>query len=194
MGDAKKLKKPPPLLPLSMEKQKQPSDQMDVVSTTKQLTAKLLRPPLPAAVKLACVLAVITAFSIAAGTACALIDSPCDPAKSSLLLPCIELTDAAGAKVIAQEHHQLWVSGLQAAAAVLGLLLPGRSGRAVAFIALAVGVVNLYMVAVVDGIFAAAAPGNLSLKTGNIICIVIFAVLYLMGFLALLLGRDDDDE
>lgn len=111
---------------------------------------------------------------------------------------CIELTNAAGAMVLAIERGELWVSGAQAAFALVGMLLTGRrSGRALGFVAVTVGGLNLCMdhatmEAVVGSIFIAAAPGNHSLKDGEIQFLVGFAVLDLMGLVILILRRDED--
>ncbi|TVU50818.1 hypothetical protein EJB05_02209 [Eragrostis curvula] len=116
--------------------------------------AKKINLPLFVSVKVACILALFGACLLAAFADYSLINSPCNPADSS----CIDLTDAAGAKVEALERAQLWVSGVQAVAALLGLLLSGHCSLVLAYVALTVGAANLCMEAVVDAIFIAAAP------------------------------------
>ncbi|TVU13006.1 hypothetical protein EJB05_46674 [Eragrostis curvula] len=198
MADAKKmLKKPPPLLPVSKQPPAAASQELvvvTVVGTTKQ--QKQVAKAKPAAfpgVKVACALALVGALALTAGAGVALLGSPCDLAKSSWWAPCIKLTEAAGAKVIALEHHQLWMGGFQAGVALLELLIPGhRNG--LGLVAIALGVANLYLGAVIGNIFAAAAPGNLSIQATNILYIVVFAALYVVAFVALLFQGDDDDE
>ncbi|TVT99591.1 hypothetical protein EJB05_55021 [Eragrostis curvula] len=173
---ASQLKKASSVVPLSTDD----SEMMEPVSVVPK---KILLNPLFVSVKVACILALFGAVVLASNAA--LKQSPCDPANSC----CIELTDAAGAKVEALERGQLWVSGVQAVAALLGLLLSGRRSQALAFIALTVGAANICMDAVVDAIFINAAPGDHSLKTNAIAHVVIYALLDLIGFIVLILGQ-----
>ncbi|TVU27027.1 hypothetical protein EJB05_29605 [Eragrostis curvula] len=162
-----------------------PIDDSKMMEPVSVVPKKILLNPLFVSVKVACILALLGAIVLASNAADALKQSPCNPADSC----CIELTDAAGAKVEALERGQLWVSGVQAVAALLGLLLSGRRSQALAFIALTVGAVNICMDAVVDAIFIKAAPGDHSIETNAIVHVVIYAVLDLIGFIVLILGQ-----
>ncbi|TVT99590.1 hypothetical protein EJB05_55020, partial [Eragrostis curvula] len=174
MAGSKLKKSSATVIPLSVDDSTmmKPTPPPSPLSVAKLAAKKIPLLPLFISVKVACTLALIIAVVLAACAADELINSPCDPvdhlnferlqlirqATSSRSRWCIELTDAAGAKVEALERGQLWVSGIQAVAALLGLLLFGRCSLVVAFIALTVGAANLCMGAVVDAIFITAAP------------------------------------
>ncbi|KAM3332737.1 hypothetical protein ACQJBY_028099 [Aegilops geniculata] len=141
-------------------------------------------------VPLVCAWALINTFSTAVSY---VADDyiPVSCSQSSFILPCIELTDAEEARVIALCIGILCCAPLQAAAAALALLLPcGRrlARRALAYLALAVTVLFHCMYAGAVWIFLAADPGYIF---GRIYFTAVFCFIVvcdLLSFRALLGG------
>ncbi|CAO2204600.1 unnamed protein product [Urochloa humidicola] len=120
--------------------------------------------PFPA-VQFVSVWALFTSFAYALVYTVNRIDTtPCDPCR-------LVLTDAEAAKVDALWNGMAWYAAPQAAAAALALLLPCRRRRwmwvvrrALAYVALAAGIVSHLMYTSAVRVVLAADPGNLSFR------------------------------
>jgi hypothetical protein len=101
-------------------------------------------------------------------------------------------TDAAEATALLRAH--LWCGAPQAAAAALALLLPaGTRRRALALAALAATAVNHGVLARLLGLLSAAAPpGDVLLLRVATLVTCVAMVTDLLGFLALLIGGQQD--
>ncbi|KAF7073935.1 hypothetical protein CFC21_078856 [Triticum aestivum] len=143
-------------------------------------------------VPLVCAWALINAFSIVCGAAsgyiAAYIHVSCS--QSSFILPCIQLTDAAKARLIALFIGMLCCAASQAAAAAPALLLPRRrrwARRALAYLALAVTILFHCMYASLVWILLAADPGHMSGRIYYTVIICFMVVCDLLSCVALLL-------
>ncbi|VAH80116.1 unnamed protein product [Triticum turgidum subsp. durum] len=141
-------------------------------------------------VPLVCAWALINTFSTAVSYVAADY-IPVSCSQSSFILPCIELTSAEEARVIALCIGILSCAPLQAVAAALALLLPCRrrsARRALSYLGLAVTVLFHCMYAGAVWIFLAADPGYIF---GRIYFTAIFCFIVvcdLLSFRALLGG------
>ncbi|CAO2199042.1 unnamed protein product [Urochloa humidicola] len=175
-----------PMADKADKKQKQPAP--SVLVQARKMIKKALPSP---AVEWVSLWALLTAgVFFVSGVLAYAIDIPCS--ESSWFFPCIELTDAEEAKAVATFVGMHWCTAAQAAVAVAALLLPARRGRrTLAYFALAAAAANHYMYASLTGLFLDADPGYLFLRIGGSAAVLIFTVVDLVGFLALLLGEDD---
>ncbi|KAF7066256.1 hypothetical protein CFC21_072273 [Triticum aestivum] len=122
---------------------------------------------------------------------------PCSP--SSLVLRCVELTDAGAVEAANAAAESagwigmLWCGTAQAAAAALALHLPcryRRVRRALAYLALALAIVGHSLYARATVLLYAADPGSLFAVIGWTLIIAFLAVVDLLCFLVLVMGRE----
>ncbi|XP_037431327.1 uncharacterized protein LOC119297780 [Triticum dicoccoides] len=143
-------------------------------------------------VPLVCAWALINAFSIVSGAAsgytAAYFRIAC--IQSSFILPCIQLTDAEEARLIALFVGMLCCAASQAAAAALALLLPRHRRwprRALAYLALAVTILFHCMYASTIWILHAADSGYILGRIYYTVIICFMVVCDLLSCVALLL-------
>jgi len=117
--------------------------------------------------------------------------------QSSIVLRCVYLTDAENAEKAALWTSILGCAVLQAAAAVLVLLVPSRRRRiryGIAIVALAAAIVGHCLYATAVRLVLKADPGYLFYRIFCTVTICIFAVGDLFSFIKLLLGRAEQKE
>ncbi|CAL4951624.1 unnamed protein product [Urochloa decumbens] len=161
----------------------------------KKKQARRPAPPLPGAVTLVSLWALINACLPAFALALSFILQPYNVFSKmpSWIYHRIELTDAEGAMGSALELGHVWCGVPQAAAAALALLLAGRRRRvrrALAYLALAATVASHFMFASVLGIILAADPGYIFMWIGGAAIFFLCAAGDLFCFLDMLLGED----
>ncbi|KAM3277120.1 hypothetical protein ACQJBY_045124 [Aegilops geniculata] len=143
-------------------------------------------------VPLVCGWALINAFSVVFGPAGGYIADylHVSCSKSSFILPCIELTDAEEARLVALCIGMLCCAPSQAAAAALALLLPRRrpwARRALAYLALAVTILFHCTYVSTFWILLAADPGYIFGRIYYTVIICFIVVCDLWCCVALLL-------
>lgn len=118
------------------------------------------------------------------------------PAIPSPWVTTIQLTREEAIEASSINGGQLWCTAPQAGAAALALLLPARRPRirrAMAFVALAATAANHYMYARLLGLLFVPSPGNVTL-TVETVGVFVSGVLDVLGFLALLLLGEEEEE
>ncbi|CAD6342861.1 unnamed protein product [Miscanthus lutarioriparius] len=153
--------------------------------------------PVSAAVELVSEWALLTAFGIAFAPALVVyilyyFHVHCTP--SSIVLRCVDLTDAVAAEKAALWDGILCCAVVQSAAAVLALLLPSRRIRhGLAFVALVAAILGHCMYATGVRLILSADPGYLFYRISCTIAIFILAVGDVVMTIVLLLGPGGED-